>query len=192
MAKEFREFEIDSHNQKVLKFLLLYFNQDKQAEQVFPEEEYKNHKQIMLLGNVGVGKTMLMQVFSQYLRMTGNPNAFFNVSVTEMTNYYKIHNHLDKYTFNEQISERKFNGNPVNLCLNDLGLKTHMHFGVDTKVLMDDFLYARNELYVNHEKKAHLTTNLDVTELKKAFDYRLTDRFKAYNIIDLGGESRRK
>jgi DNA replication protein DnaC len=192
MAKEFRAFEIDEHNQKILRFLLLYFNQSKEAEQIFPEENYKTYKQIMLVGNVGVGKTMLMQVFSQYLKLTSNPNTFFNVSVTEMINYYKVFNHLDKYTFNELSSEKKFNGNPVNLCLNDLGLNTHLHFGVDTKVLVDDFLYSRYELYLNHHKMAHLTSNLSVTELKKAFDYRLADRFKAYNIIDLGGESRRK
>lgn len=141
MAKEFRAFEIDEHNQKILRFLLLYFNQSKEAEQIFPEENYKTYKQIMLVGNVGVGKTMLMQVFSQYLKLTSNPNTFFNVSVTEMINYYKVFNHLDKYTFNELSSEKKFNGNPVNLCLNDLGLNTHLHFGVDTKVLVDDFLY---------------------------------------------------
>lgn len=192
MAKEFRAFEIDGHNQKILRFLLLYFNQSKEAEQIFPEENYKTYKQIMLVGKVGVGKTMLMQVFSQYLRLTGNPNTFFNVSVTEMINYYKVFNHLDKYTFNELSSEKKFNGNPVNLCLNDLGLNTHLHFGVDTKVLIDDFLYSRYELYLNHHKMAHLTSNLSVAELKKAFDYRLADRFKAYNIIDLSGESRRK
>ena len=192
MAKEFRAFEIDEHNRKVLKFLLLYFNQCKEAEQIFSEENYKIHKQIMLAGNVGVGKTMLMQIFSQYLRLMGNLNTFFNVSVTEIINYYKVFSHLDKYTFNELSGERKFNGNPVNLCLNDLGLSTHLHFGVDTKTLVDDFLYSRYELYLNHHKMAHITTNLSVEELKKTFDYRLTDRFKSYNIIDFAGESRRK
>jgi hypothetical protein len=190
MIKEFRNFEVDRHNQKILRFLLLYFNQDKQSEEVFPEEEYKIHKPIMLSGNGG--KTLLMQIFAQYLRMTGNPNAFFNVSITEMTNYFKINNHLDKYTFNELTSGKKFSGNPVNLCLNDLGLKKHMHFDVDTKVLTDDFLYARYELFVNHGKKTHLTTSLDVTELKNVFENQLTNCFKSHNIINVGGESRRK
>ncbi len=192
MAKEFRRFEVDEYNRKVLRFLLLYFNHCKEAEEIFPEENYKIHKHIMLVGNVGVGKTMLMQVFAHYLRVTDNINAFYNVSVTEMINYYKVHNHLDKYTFNEQSGKSRFNGNPVNLCLNDVGLNTHLHFGVDTKILVDDFLYSRYELYMNHHKMAHLTTNFGVTELKKAFDYRLTDRFKAYNIIDMDGESRRR
>ena len=192
MAKEFRVFEIDNHNKQILRFLLFYFNQSKIAEEIFPQENYKTHKQIILSGKVGVGKTMLMSIFSNYLRLTNNPNVFHNVSVTEMTNYYKIHNHLDKYTFCELTSERKFNGSPVNLCLNDLGLNTQLHFGVDTKVLIDDFLYSRYELYLNHHKMAHLTTNLSVSELKQAFDYRLNDRFKSYNILEVGESSRRK
>ena len=192
MAKEFRKFEIDKNNQKIMRFLLLYFNQCKIAESIFPVENYKIHKQIMLVGNIGVGKTMLMQIFSLYLRLTNNPNAFYNVSVTEMINYYKVNNHLDKYTFNELSGERKFTGNPVNLCLNDIGLSTHLHFGVDTKVLIDDFLYSRYELFINHGKMAHLTSNLSVPEIKQSFDYRITDRLKSYNIIDLDGESRRK
>jgi len=191
LAKEFREFEIDQHNQKILRFLLLYFNNCKEAETIFPNENYKIHKQIMLVGNVGVGKTMLMQIFSQYLKITNNANMFFNVSVTEMINYYKVNSHLDKYTFNELSDNRKFTGNPVNLCLNDLGLNTHLHFGVDTKVLVDDFLYSRYEMYQNHNKMAHLTSNLTVTELKQTFDYRITDRLKSYNVIDLSGESKR-
>ncbi len=111
-----------------------------------------------------------MEVLAHYLWLTGNPNTFFNVSVTEMINYYKIFNHLDKYTFNELSSEREFNGNPMNLRLNDLGLTKHLHFGVDTNTLVDDFVYSRYELYLNHHKMAHLTTNLSVAELKKAFD----------------------
>ena len=55
MARESREFEIDQHNQKILRFLLLYFNQCGEAETIFADEDYKIHKQIMLVGNVGVG-----------------------------------------------------------------------------------------------------------------------------------------
>jgi hypothetical protein len=192
MAKEDRKFEIDEHNKKVLMFLLLYFNRDKQAEEVFPEENYKIHKPLMLMGKPGVGKTVLMDIFGRYLKFTKNPNLFYNTSVTEIINYYKVNNHIDRYTFNYKGFDNRPAGYPVNLCLNDLGLRTHMHFGVDTKVFIDDFLYARNEIFIYYKKMAHITTNLDVNELKEAFDYRLAERFKCYNIIDLGGESRRK
>lgn len=193
MAKEFKNFLVDDYNKDILRFLLYYFNNNKLAESVFPKENYKISKNLMLCGQVGVGKTMLMQVFEKYLRITNNPNAFYNLSVTQMINYYKMHNHLDRYTYNEQGSDN-YEGNPVNVCLNDIGLQTHLHFGTDTKVMVTDFFLARNEIWSQQRKFAHITTNLTPSEIKNYFDDgvgRLADRFKTYNVINLKGESRR-
>ena len=41
MLREFSGYQIDEHNQKVLKFLTYYFNGCKLAESVFPDEDYK-------------------------------------------------------------------------------------------------------------------------------------------------------
>lgn len=192
LAKEFRDFEVDDYNAKILRFLLLYFNNCQMAETIFPDENYKVHKQIMIIGKIGVGKTMLMQIFSEYLRITDNPNQFVNISITEMTNYFKIYNHLDKFIYNELSELKARKSNACNYCLNDLGLLTYNHFGVDTKLIIDDFLYARYELFIAHDKKAHITTNLSVSELKTLYDARIIDRFKSYNILQFDGTSRRK
>lgn len=193
LRKEFKEFKIDESNKQILRFLLYYFNNNQKAEKVFPDSDYKISKNLMICGTVGVGKTMIMQVFAEYLRRTNNPNVFQNLSVTQMINYYKTHNHLDKYTYNED-GANKFEGNPFNVCLNDVGLQTHLHFGTDTKVLVSDFFHARNELWAQSGKFAHITTNLTPSDMKKYFsdEYgRLIDRFKTYNVIHLPGESRR-
>jgi DNA replication protein DnaC len=193
LAKEFKAFTIDDNNRQILRFLAYYFNNSKLAEGVFPGKAYKIYKNLMICGAVGTGKTMLMQVFSEYLKKTGNPNFFHNLSVTQMINYYKKHNHLDRYTYNEEGS-RGFDGNPVNVCLNDVGLQTHLHFGTDTKVLIQDFFHARAEIWSQRRKFAHITTNLSPSEIKKYFndEYgRLNDRFKSYNVIPISGESRR-
>jgi hypothetical protein len=193
LAKEFKEFTVDEHNKKILRFLLYYFNNNQKAEEVFPDKGYKVHKNLMICGTVGVGKTLIMQVFAEYLKLTNNPNRFENLSVTQMINYYKINNHLDKYTYNEAGS-KTFDGDPINICLNDVGLQTHLHFGTDTQVLISDFFHARNELWAQQRKCAHITTNLTPTEMKKKFadeHGRLTDRFKTYNVIALDGDSRR-
>lgn len=193
LKRESKSFEVDEHNKNVLRFLTYYFNNCKLAENVFPGEEYKLHKPLLICGQVGTGKTKLMQVFSEYLKRTKNPNFFHDVSVTQMINYYKIHNHLDKYTYNEEGSIR-FEGNPMNICLNDIGTDTHLHFGTDTKILITDFVYARYEIWTQQGKKAHLTTNLSVKDLKTFFTDthgRVIDRFKSYNVIPLTGASRR-
>ena len=149
------------------------------------------------MGNVGTGKTMLMQIFSEYLRATKNPNFFENVSVTQMTNYFTMHNNIDRYTYNEE-NNVGFQSKPVNICLNDIGVENRPFYGIDTRTIVEDFLHARNEIWtmtaIDQRKFAHLTTNLDLKKLKETFsdDFgRLVDRFKTYNIIVLKGESRR-
>lgn len=197
LAPQHRKFEIDDNNRDVLRFLLYYFNNCPLAEEVFPNKHYKLHNNLLIMGDVGTGKTMMMQIFSEYLRATKNSNFFENVSVTQMTNYFTMHNNIDRYTYNEENS-KGFRPQPVNICLNDIGVENRPFYGIDTRTIVEDFLHARNEIWtmtaIDQRKFAHLTTNLDLKKLKETFsdDFgRLVDRFKTYNIIVLKGESRR-
>ena len=194
MNREFRSFQIDDHNRNVLRFLTYYFNECRLAESVFPDEGYKLHKNILLLGIPGTGKTMIMQVFADYLELTGNGNAFHNLSVTQMMNYYKIHGHIDRFTYNEEAGKGSMEGNPFDICLNDIGLETENQksYGTSLNSVIDEFLYARYEIYQSHQKKYHITSNLSVTDFKNRFGTRLVDRFKSFNVIILNGESRRR
>jgi predicted ATP-dependent protease len=194
MLREFSDFEVDEHNAKVLRFLTYYFNDCKLAEQVFPDEDYKIHKNILLVGAPGTGKTMIMQVFAEYLRRIGSKNAFWNLSTTQMMNYYKIHGHIDRYTYNEEGGSCKFDGNPFNVCLNDVGLVTEKqkNYGTDLSLIIDEFLFARYEIFQNAYKKYHITSNLSIKDFKTRFEDRLVDRFKSFNVIALNGKSRRK
>lgn len=195
LARQRRQFVIDDYNRDIIRFLLYYFNGCSLAEEVFPGRGYKLHKNVMLQGGVGVGKTMLMQIFSEYLMRIRSPRFFYNLSVTQMVNYYTLHNNLDRFTFNEE-ENKGFQCTPVNICLNDIGIQDKTFFGMDTGLLTDEFLHARNEIWTQYGKCAHLTTNLDDKALRKRFERndgfgRLVDRFKTYNIIPMGGVSRR-
>lgn len=195
LARQRRQFVIDDYNRDIIRFLLYYFNGCSLAEEVFPGRGYKLHKNVMLQGGVGVGKTLLMQIFSEYLMRIRSPRFFYNLSVTQMVNYYTLHNNLDRFTFNEE-ENKGFQCTPVNICLNDIGIQDKTFFGMDTGLLTDEFLHARNEIWTQYGKCAHLTTNLDDKSLRKRFERndgfgRLVDRFKTYNIIPMGGVSRR-
>lgn len=198
LAPQRRRFTIDEYNKDVIRFLLYYFNDSPLAENVFPDKKYKLAKPLLIRGEKGVGKTFLMQLFSEYLRRTGNPNHFFNVSVTEMVNYYTINNNLNRYTYNDRSGTKEdntFDGcRPSNVCLNDIGLQTQSFFGQNTKTLVTEFLHARYEIWTQYSMRGHLTTNLSVQALAKEFADaygRTNDRFKSYNIIELTGNSRR-
>lgn len=196
MASQHREFVIDDDNRLVIRFLLYYFNNCPLAEDVFPGRGYKLHKNIMLQGGLGVGKTMIMQCFSEYLKRINSPRFFHNLSVTQMVNYYTIHNNFDSYTFYEEDS-KGFMPKPENVCLNDVGLNDDkIFYGMNTSVLTDDFLLARNDIWAGWDKFAHITTNLDekalIARFTKGDKYgRLVDRFKTYNVIPVTGKSRR-
>ena len=198
LAPQRRKFVVDDNNKKIIIFLLYYFNNCALAEQVFPDKRYKLAKPLLFRGDKGVGKTFLMQLFSEYLRRTKNPNFFFNVSVTEMVNYYTINNNLNRYTYNDRSGTKEdntFDGcRPSNVCLNDIGLQTQTFFGQNTKQLVSEFIHARYEIWTQWNCRGHLTTNLSVQALAKEFSDaygRTVDRFKSYNIIEMTGASRR-
>lgn len=192
IAKQGRRFIVDDNNRDVLRFLLYYFNGCDKALEIFPNKGYSLDKQILLCGGVGTGKTLIMDAFASYLAITKNPRRFTAYSVTEMLNYYQLHNSLDPYTYNAGCNKGRMS--PYAICMNDLGVETHKHYGVDLKALIDEFLHARNEIWVYEDKKTHITTNLTTAEMKAYFAdgyKRLEDRFKAYNVIPLLGGSRR-
>ena len=194
LKNENREFIINEQNSKIFRFLLYYFNNCSLAEKVFDNEEYKIHKNLLFVGSPGTGKTITMQIFSDYLQLTQNLNYFRNVSVTQMMNYYKIHGHIDLFIYNE-IQSGKSEGVPFNICLNDIGIKTENQksYGTFLESVIDEFLYARYEIYQNPEqKKYHITSNLSVKIFKERFENRLIDRFKSFNVIEFSGESKRK
>lgn len=199
LSSQRREFVIDDNNRDVIRFLLYYFHECPLAEEVFPGRGYKIHKNIMLQGNAGAGKTLIMQIFAEYLKREKSPLAFHCVSVTQMVNHFSLCNNIDLYTYNEDNS-RAFQIKPLHLCLNDIGLENRPFYGIDTTTVVNDFLHARNELWSNQcdsdKKFAHLTTNLTTADLAKVFSGkdpygRTIDRFKTYNVIPLAGESRR-
>ncbi len=195
LAPQRRRFVIDDNNKLVLRFLIYYFNNCPLAENVFPGRGYKLHKNLLIHGGVGVGKTLLMQIFSEYLRRIDSPRYFYNISVTQMVNYYTIHNNLDLFTYHEYES-KGFKIQPSNVCLNDIGIQDKTFFGMNTGLLTDEFLHARNEIWTQCGMFAHLTTNLDEDGLKRRFTRddehgRIVDRFKTYNVIPLSGKSRR-
>lgn len=197
LSKENKEFVINDGNRKAFRFLLLYFNNCPMALEVYKEKncKYSLRKNILLTGQVGVGKTIMMDIFSLYLNLTKNPNAFTTASVAELINYYKIHNHLDRYTFNSiNGKNNSYTPEPENICLNDVGVQTAKHFGENSKQIVSDFMIARSEIWTKYNKCCHITTNLRYEELMKEFTDeagRMADRLKLYNIINMDGKSMR-
>ena len=82
-------------------------------------------------------------------------------------------------------NRKGLNRNLFNICLNDIGLETENQksYGTSLNSVIDEFLYARYEIYQQFGKMYHITSNLDAEEFKKRFADRLVDRFKSFNLI---------
>lgn len=193
LSRHGKKFILDDNNRQVMRFLMLYFNASPLALKVFPDKDYSLDKNIMLVGEAGVGKTLIMEVFKLYLDRLHSPMAFHTVSQTQMLNHFKQNNNIDLFTFNTSES-KTYEGKPFSLCLNDLGLRTQKFFSNDLERIIEEFLYARYEIWEQQCKATHITTNLDKENFDRLFGDehgRLLDRLKMFNVIQVGGQSRR-
>lgn len=190
MGREFSSYMIDEENAKIFRFMQFYIHGDQRCEEVIPHT--KVCKNILLIGDPGVGKTMIMQIFSDYSNMLNLPRKFTCVSISQLLNSSKLNGNIDKYTYNEKGSN-KFEGNPISLCLNDIGLSVvnQKDYGTDMNVILEEFLYARYEIYQNTMLNCHLTSNMSVEDFESNLKPSLLDRMKSYNVIPVYGKSRR-
>lgn len=190
MIRENRIFVIDSNNEEIIKCLTLYFlNSPLCEEMTFNGKQISLQKNIMLIGPVGTGKSVLMKIFSYFTRNLSLPTKFTNVETSELLNHYKMHGNINKYTYN---TSNDYNS-PESYCLNDIGLNilNQKNYGTDINMIIDEWLFSRYELWLGNRHKYHVTTNQTFADLKNNYDYRIVDRFKSFNIIPLVGESRR-
>ena len=197
LAGQRRQYVVDEHNKDVLRFLLYLFQRLRPMRECISwqasqsQQEYTSHGRCRHRQNADDAD--ILRVSALY-----EQSEFLSQSIGyAMVNYYTIHNNLDRYTFNEENSTG-FMPQPMNVCLNDIGIESKLFFGMDTKQLTNEFIHARNEIWTmtapDQRKFGHLTTNLDKKQLEEEFADqfgRLKDRFKTYNILTLTGESRR-
>lgn len=176
----------------VFKLLLTYFNG-------IESEKYDLNKGILLIGNVGTGKTSTMRIFAEYLGRTNNPNYFKFVESRMIIREFAKDKYsgMERYSFNERPDEHgTMHKKPSNLCIDDLGLEKQeaKHYG-ETVDVMGEFLADRYSIFIDerYRKLTHATSNLSTDSLASLYGERLYDRFvELFNIILLTGKSKRK
>jgi len=160
--------------------------------------ELSLNKGVALVGVYGVGKSIIFNIWHEYLRKLHpfNQNLFIISSVEDINSDIAKDGFLDrKYCYNV-----KFNCNgvtikdPRHLLINEFGHRYEMKsYGTDINELFESFLMKRYDIFQQNKKVTHITTNYGTNDLKKNFSEKLIDRFKEmFNIIELKGESFRK
>ena len=174
-----KNFKIYKEDQEIVYKLCLYFIRDRARSSQFGIDIDKG---ILLSGPVGCGKTSLMKLL-KYLVPHQRP-----YSVIPCRNIVFGFNHLGYKTIEDY-------GNGQFFCFDDLGVEpTGRHFGQDCNV-MGEILLSRYELFVNHKRKTHATTNLNAQELEERYGNRVRSRMRElFNLVgfDKGSRDKRK
>lgn len=178
--KHISNFQIDESNKYIISNLFNYFND-------IPGE-YDLNKGLWLYGDVGTGKSSLMKVFSEYMKVWFNG---FKIHICDkVSNEYAMSGSLDEFTYNEN----GYIGYPVWMCFDELGRETipANHFGTKLNV-MQHILHIRYSLWQSTRLKTFVTTNSGPKNIEENYGDFIRDRTREmFNIIFMGGESRRK
>ena len=173
------DFKVDDDNRRVIADMFNYFLN-------IPGKLDLN-KGLWLEGDLGTGKSSLMQIFSKF--MIARQDGYMIHICSHIANEYSIHGSIDKYTYNQS----GYCGKPVLMCFDELGREScpANHFGQKLNV-MQHILHIRYSLWQIEGLKTFITTNLDADGIEELYDDYIRDRRKEmFNIIALTGKSRR-
>lgn len=183
LSRENRSFQLDLFNQEVYQRLAAFFSGD----QSYIRHQLNPSKGILLFGQVGTGKTMLMRLMGM------NPtNPFKVVDSIEIARQYTAQGEetISKYTALLPVTRREYYGHDyVGLCIDDIGIEsTAKHYG-QSKEVIEEILYLRYSRRLL--KETHLITNLNSQQLRELYGIRLYDRMKEmFNLIEFPQDAR--
>lgn len=203
LSSENKEFIIDDDNSLVIGYIISYLNCWENFFQLYSNEltggDGDLFAPIYIMGEKGSGKTVLMNVASEFAMIMNLSRWFVNTSTSELVNYFRVNSNLDYFTYNTKreyvITGDLQTAKAFGVCLHDLGFEqdsTQNIYGTKSKDVIEDFLMARYEIYQNKGLMYHITANPTPEDLaKNGLSPRLVDRLKHHNKIFLPGSSRR-
>jgi DNA replication protein DnaC len=189
------KFKLTPGIEKILPGLIYYFNG--QHEKAL-EAKMDTCKGLAIIGNFGVGKTILLQLMHDYLRKLSpaTPNQFWITSTDAIIESMIAGNYSDSVCFNNTKigSNNERIKKPIHICLNEFGVQYDIkQYGSSVDDLFDSMLMRRYEIFQQYGKVTHITSNIGLDEWEERFNARLVDRFKEmFNIVVLTGKSFRK
>ncbi|SNZ00159.1 ATPase [Flagellimonas pacifica] len=163
-----KKFKIYREDREIIYKLCLYFIRDKERCSQYGIDIDKG---VLLSGPVGCGKTSLMKLLKH---MVPHKRPY---QVIPCRNIVFSFNHIGYKAIEDY-------GNSQFFCFDDLGVEpTGRHFGKDCNVI-GEILLSRYELFIDHGRKTHATTNLNARELEECYGNRVRSRMRElFNLI---------
>ncbi len=181
-----RKFIVDDHNRSLFEKLSQYFTNSPE----FEVGNYSLNKGILIMGNVGVGKTDLMRFFQKNKKCCYRVVPCKDVASDYLTCGEEFEGMYSKPTPRSINDATVFFQRANGFCFDDLGTESEKNNYGNKKNVMADLLL---EIY---EAKSygwvHITTNLTNTEIEDQYGSRVRSRLREmFNVFVLDGSDRR-
>lgn len=182
-------FVVSDEMRPVLNALCFYFTGSSKFEDLNPD--WKLSKGLFLWGNIGVGKTTLMHIFSRNKRQ-----CFQVISCRKFSSEYAKHGDdvIDPYRniLYSIPGSDNFLQKQTGVCFDDLGTERDaMNYG-NRKNIMEEILLDRYDNKVPYYQ-THITTNLSADDIEQRYGTRVRSRMREmFNMIELNGIDLRK
>lgn len=150
-------------------------------------ESYDLNKGLLIVGDVGTGKSRAVKIFKQLMSMNEDISRHFKIENSR--------NIIRDFTIDGAIVMNRWGRHSRDIvCFDDLGLEevNAKMYGNSANV-MGEILLDRYDLFVYSGIKTYATSNLGAEGLEAIYGDRVRDRLKEMvNFIVITGESFRK
>ena len=174
-----RSFIVDEENKHFLDLVARYFTQDISFE---TDTGGELRKGLFIHGPCGTGKSSVFDIIRNLcLEYNLMQYWFSNVSVHDVVTEFNKHG--------EQVVEKYSRGT---VHFDDLGTEKMVQLWGIKENLLTRILQIRYNNFKDRGTKTFVTTNHSLQDFKKIYGVQVYDRiFEMFNIMELGGKSRR-
>lgn len=187
-------YVMDEDNKFIIEWLTYYFTNDPRFEKGLGKDNgWKLNKGLLLMGGVGRGKTLLMNLMARNKRQ-----SFVVVSCRTVGDTY-AKDGPDALEFYSSIRREAY-GDPrvyyqrdIGYCFDDLGTEeVKNNYGNKVNVMADILLNRYDKKFEMPLCQTHLTTNLSADEIEQHYGTRVRSRLREmFNVITLPGKDKR-
>ncbi len=181
------EFMIPNHSRDIYQSLCFYFTGDLRMS----DYGLSPRKGLMLYGNVGSGKTVMLELFSR--NVVQSYKVFSCEQIEEEYRRGKgVDGTLERYSqmLHNEYRLPYYNQQLLGICFDDFGSeKTANSYG-DVRELMYNILMARYRSESCKGPRTHLTSNLTLELIAERYNERMIDRMKQmFNLIEFPADA---